>query len=71
MQRKIRDSDGNAVTAGCVVSFCYGIPVACVRAPVIDRDGVLIAMTDGHKPSECSVAHLRRAVGDFYVIDNS
>lgn len=65
--RKIKDSDGVEVTAGCTISFGYGIPPVGVKATVIERDGKLIALTPGHKPAECRVSELKRHVGDFYV----
>lgn len=67
MKRAIRDSDGVEVTAGCTIRFAYGIPPVGVRAPVVDRDGVLIALTEGHNPKECKVADLKRSVRDFWV----
>lgn len=69
MARKpINDSDGVEVVAGCTIHFGYGIPPVPVVAPVIERDGVLIALTEGHRPSECRVSALARHVGDFWVI---
>jgi len=49
--RKIVDDDGVEVTAGCVIHFSYGAPGVGVDAPVIERDGRLIALTPGHKPA--------------------
>ena len=66
-RRRILDSEGVEVTAGCVIGFAYGIPPVGVRATVIDRNGTLIALTPGHNPSECKVRDLRRHVGDFWV----
>lgn len=63
--RAVRDSEGQEVNHGDVVSFCYGIPPIGVRAPVIRRDGKLIAITKGHNPSETSVSSLHRHVGYF------
>lgn len=68
MNRRILDSDGVEVRAGHVLSFSYGIPPVGVRARVVDRDGKLIALTPGHKPSECPVSALKRHVGDFYIV---
>ena len=62
-----RDSDGVKVKAGDVVTFSYGIPPVGVTAPIIERDGELIALTTGHNPSECAVSSLRKHVGDFWV----
>ena len=66
--RKIVDSDGVEVTAGCTIHFGYGIPPVPVMAPVIERNGVLIALTEGHKPAEVRVQSLKRHVGDFWVV---
>lgn len=67
VRRKIRDSDGVEVAAGCEIRFAYGLPPVGVLAKVIDRDGRLIALTPGHNPAECPVASLKRHVGDFWV----
>lgn len=66
-KRRILDSDGAEVTPGCVVSFSYGIPPVRVCAPVILRGNRLIAITEGHNPSECNAASLKGYVGDFWV----
>ena len=66
-RRKILDSDGVEVTPGCVIRFGYGIPPVSVVAHVIDRNGVLIALTPDHNPKECRVSTLMRHVGDFWV----
>lgn len=51
---KILDSDGVEVKAGDKIRFGYGIPAVSVRrAPVVERDGKLLALTKGHNPSEC------------------
>ena len=71
MKRRVKavtDSDGIEVLAGCVVLFSYGIPPVDVRAPVIDRDGALIALTPGHNPHECPVWRLKASVGDVWVV---
>jgi hypothetical protein len=65
--RKIVDSEGVEVTPGCTITFGYGIPPVGVVAPVIERKGVLIALTEGHNPKECKVSELMRHVGDFWV----
>ena len=67
-RKQILDDDGVAVTVGCVVNFCYGCPPVGVRAKVIERDGKLIALTPGHKPTSCPISELRRHVGSFYVV---
>lgn len=64
---KIRDVDGIEVSAGDIVHFAYGIPPVGVDAAVIDRGGTLIALTPGHKPSECAVKDLKKHVGEFWV----
>lgn len=66
-RQRVRDSDGVEVRSGDVIHFGYGIPPVSVVAPVIERDGKLIALTTGHKPSECKVADLMKNVGDFWV----
>ena len=66
-KRKVLDSDGYPVTPGCTIIFSYGIPPVPVRAKVVERDGRLIALTPGHKPSECPVASLRYHVGNFFI----
>ena len=63
----IKDSDGVKVTVGCTIQFTYGIPPVRVLAPVVKRGGKLIALSDGHRPSECPVRDLREHVGDFWV----
>jgi hypothetical protein len=65
--KQILDSDGIEVKSGCTIHFGYGIPGRGVDAPVIERNGKLIALTAGHKPSECPVSELKRHVGDFWV----
>lgn len=71
MSRPIRDSDGVEVVAGCTIHFGYGAPGVGVWAPVIERDGKLIAITKGHKPAECPVAQLKKHVGDFWVVKSA
>lgn len=67
-RRKIRDSDGVEATAGCTIHFGYGIPEVGVVAPVVERNGILIALTPGHNPKECKVSELKRHVGDFWIM---
>lgn len=67
MARPIKDDDGIEVREGDVIHFGYGIPPIGVMAPVVLRDGKLIAITKGHNPPECPVASLRRHVGNFWV----
>ena len=61
-----KDSFGEVVKAGDIVSFSYGIPPVGVKAKVVDRDGKLIVLTPGHNPEECNLRSLRTHVGDFY-----
>ena len=70
MAKTIRDSDGIGVRAGDKVRFSYGIPPVSVCAPVIERDGQLIALTVGHNPSECPVSAIRKHAGDFWIDKN-
>lgn len=65
--RKIVDSDAVEVTAGSVINFTYGIPPVPVIAKVVERKGVLIALTPGHNPNEALVSTLRKHV-DFWVV---
>lgn len=62
------DDDGRKIRAGDVVSFSYGIPPVGVQAKIADINGVLFAMTPGHKPDKCKLSELRRLVGGFYKI---
>lgn len=66
--RAVKDSDGNVVKAGDFVRFAYGQPPVGVRAPVVERDGDLVALTPDHNPTECRVDHLIRHVGAFWII---
>ena len=63
----IKDSDGAVVTEGCAILFSYGIPPVPVVAPVVKRGRRLVALTEGHRPSECFVSELAEHVGDFWV----
>ena len=64
---KTKDSDGVEIREGDIVHFAYGIPPVGVEAPVVSRNGKLIAITAGHKPAECPVASLRKHIGYFWV----
>lgn len=66
-KKKILDGDGIEVTDGCTVCFSYGIPPVHVVAPVIYKNGKLVAMTIGHSQAQCEVRHLEKHVGYFYV----
>lgn len=63
-----RDSDGQEIHVGDVISFSYGIPPVGVQAKIADIGGVLFAMTPGHKPDKCKLSAVKRHVGDFYKI---
>ena len=66
-RKRLLDSDGEEVTAGCYVSFSYGIPPVFVLAQIIERDDELIALTPGHNPVEEKARLLKRYVGEFYL----
>ena len=66
MTRKIRDSDGEDVCAGDMITFSYGIPPVRVEAHVIERKGRLIVLTPGHNPEECPLHGLRHYIGEFW-----
>lgn len=63
-----KDADGKPIRAGDVISFSYGIPPVGVEAKIADVNGVLFAMTPGHKPDKCKLSELRQCVGEFYRI---
>lgn len=63
----VRDADGVAVQAGDVIHFSYGIPPVGVIAPVVERNGKLVAITEGHRPPECELSALKRHVGEFWI----
>lgn len=63
---RLRDDDGNWVTAGDRVRFNYGIPPVCVRCKVVERRGTLWVLTPGHTPSECPLRALRWYVGGWF-----
>lgn len=62
----VKDEDGNKVRDGDRITFSYGIPPVVVRATVQEIDGVLWAMTPGHKPDRCRLNRLRSIIGCFY-----
>jgi len=64
--KRLRDDDGEWVTVGDNVRFSYGIPPVVVVAPIIERDGSLIALTPDHNPKECNLRSLRRYTGGWY-----
>jgi len=64
----ITDDDGKVISAGDWIHFGYGTPGVGVIAEVVDRDGALIVLTPGHKPTECRLDKLRGHVGNFWKI---
>lgn len=66
-----KDDDGLWVTVGDTIRFSYGIPPVGVNAPIVERDGQLVALTPGHKPKECQLRRLRRHVGNWYKVHDS
>ena len=60
------DDDGEKVRAGDEVCFSYGIPPVHVTAPIVKRNGRLIALTPGHDPEEIALRNLRKHVGCWY-----
>jgi hypothetical protein len=63
---QFNDLDGNPVTAGDTIVFCYGIPPVRVEAKIAEADGEIWAMTPGHKPDRCKLKELRKHVGEFH-----
>jgi hypothetical protein len=66
---RLRDDDGQWVTAGDRIRFSFGIPPIAVEAEVIERNGRLIALTPGHTPSECLLRSLRNYVGEWFKVE--
>jgi len=52
---KLIDEDGKPIVAGCTIRFSYGIPPVVVVAEVVERGGVLVALTPGHTPASSRV----------------
>jgi hypothetical protein len=63
---RLRDDDGEWVSAGDTVRFSYGIPPVAVDALIVERDGRLIGLCPGHTPPEFNLRSLRRYVGCWY-----
>lgn len=61
-----KDSNGDELRDGDLITFSYGIPPVGVVARLVDRDGHLFALTPGHNPAECRLDRLKRYVHDFY-----
>ncbi len=66
--RLTTDADGNEVRDGDLIFFAYGIPPVGVEARVVNRSGKLVALTPGHKPSECDLSKIKKHVGEFYKV---
>ena len=64
-QLRMKDDEGNWVGAGDTIVFSFGIPPLRVEAPVVERDGSLVALTPGCRPKDCKLRALRRHVGYF------
>ena len=60
------DDDKQRVSSGDTVRFNYGIPPVCVKAKLVQRGKQLIALTPGHKPTECNLRNLRKYVGGWF-----
>lgn len=65
-EQRLRDDDGQWVTAGDTVTFSYGIPPVSVRARIVDRNGRLVGLCPGHNPPLFLLRSLRRSVGSWY-----
>ena len=63
---RLRDDDGEWVTAGDTVHFSYGIPPVSVDARIIERGGRLIGLCPGHNPPAFNLRSLRRYVGSWH-----
>lgn len=59
-RRAIKDDWGNVIKAGDVISFSYGIPPVGVKAPVVEKDGILWALTPGHAPEQAKLSYIRK-----------
>ncbi len=62
----IRDEDGKEVREGDTIYFSYGIPGVAVHAPIICRNGELIAITAGHNPPEYPLRKFKKALVPFW-----
>ena len=64
---RLRDDDGQWVTAGDEIEFAYGIPLIYVRAKITQRGNRLIGICPPlHKPAEFNLRSLRRHVCNWY-----
>ncbi len=59
-RKKLLDSNGVEIVAGCHIHFGYGIPPVPVYAEIVERGGRLVALTPGHKPASAPVATIVR-----------
>jgi len=63
---RLRDDEGEWVTAGDIVHFSYGIPPISVDARIIERGGRLFGLCPGHNPPAFNLRALRRYVGSWH-----
>lgn len=66
MVKLTKDSNGDEVRDGDLISFAYGIPPKGVQARVVERGGHLVALTPHETPTECRLDKLAAMVGGFY-----
>lgn len=66
----MKDMDGKTIKEGDTIIFSYGIPPRKVVAPIILKNGKLIAITTGHTPATCELRQLKKYVGGFYKQDS-
>jgi hypothetical protein len=65
-KRRTLDSDGVEVKVGDFITFSYGIPGVRVKAPVVEHDGKLIALTTGHNPNKIALSSLKKYVVCYF-----
>lgn len=53
--KRLYDSNGVEIVAGCHIHFSYGIPPVEVSAKVVKRGRDLVALTPGHTPASANV----------------
>lgn len=66
MAKLTKDSNGDEIRDGDLISFAYGMPPKGVQARVVERGGHLIALTPHETPTECRLDKLAGMVGGFY-----
>ena len=54
-----KDENGDEVSAGTNIAFCYGLPPVRVEGIVFERDGNLILPTKGDYPEESTLDEIR------------